>query len=202
MTPLKRIWHFLWEEDSIWSWIVNIVLAFILIKFVVYPGLGLLLGTTHPIVAVVSGSMEHDGTFNYWWHEFPCCRDQLCTQSVSQKETYTDYGINEEAFGQFPFKNGFNKGDIMILWRTTNTKLGDVLVFNADHRLDPIIHRVVDVDIVDGKKVYKTKGDHNCYSADFEKYIREENAIGKAVLRIPLLGYIKLAFVGLLEMVK
>ena len=59
---LKRVWYFIWEEDSIWSWLVNIILAFVLIKYVVYPGLGFLLGTSHPIVAVVSGSMEHDGS--------------------------------------------------------------------------------------------------------------------------------------------
>ena len=56
---LKKLWYFLWEENSVWSWIANIALAFILIKFVVYPGIGLILGTNYPIVAVVSGSMEH-----------------------------------------------------------------------------------------------------------------------------------------------
>ena len=56
---LKKTWHFIWEDDSIWSWLVNIILAFVLIKFIVYPSLGFLLNTTHPIVAVVSGSMEH-----------------------------------------------------------------------------------------------------------------------------------------------
>ena len=55
---LKKIWYFIWD-DSIWSWIVNIILAFVLIKFVVYPGLGFLLNTSHPVVAVVSSSMEH-----------------------------------------------------------------------------------------------------------------------------------------------
>ena len=54
---LGKIWYFVWEEDSVLSWAVNIVLAFFLIKYLVYPGLGLALGTTHPVVAVVSGSM-------------------------------------------------------------------------------------------------------------------------------------------------
>ncbi len=56
---LKKIWYFIWEDDSIWSWIVNIILAFVIIKFIVYSGLGFMLSTSHPIVAVVSGSMEH-----------------------------------------------------------------------------------------------------------------------------------------------
>ena len=48
-----KVWWFLWEDDSVWSWLANIVLAFVLIKFIVYPGLGLALQTSHPIVAVV-----------------------------------------------------------------------------------------------------------------------------------------------------
>ena len=64
---LKKVWHFIWEDNSIWSWIANIALAFVLIKFVVYPGLGFLLNTTHPVVAVVSESMEHNSDFDSWW---------------------------------------------------------------------------------------------------------------------------------------
>jgi signal peptidase I len=56
----KKVWYFVWEDNSVWSWIVNIILAFVLIKFVVYPGLGFVLTTSHPVVAVVSGSMEHN----------------------------------------------------------------------------------------------------------------------------------------------
>ena len=52
-----KVWYFIWHDDSVWSWIVNIILAFLLIKFIVYPGLGFLLETEYPVVAVVSGSM-------------------------------------------------------------------------------------------------------------------------------------------------
>ena len=78
---LKKTWHFIWEEDSIWSWIVNVILAFILIKFIVYPGLGLLLSTSHPVVAVVSESMEHNEMkFDDWWDK--------------NNNWYVDNGIN------------------------------------------------------------------------------------------------------------
>ena len=67
-TTWGKIWHFLWYEDSVASWLVNIVLAFVLIKFVLYPGLGLILGTQFPVVAVVSSSMEHHpSSFDGWW---------------------------------------------------------------------------------------------------------------------------------------
>ena len=44
----KRVWHFLWHEDSIASWLANLALAFVLVKFVIYPGIGLLFGTDFP----------------------------------------------------------------------------------------------------------------------------------------------------------
>ena len=56
----KKTWRFIWHDDSWASWFVNIIIAFILVKFLIYPGLGFILGTTHPVVAVISGSMEHE----------------------------------------------------------------------------------------------------------------------------------------------
>ena len=65
---IKRLWNFIWKEDSLLSWVVNIILAFVIVKFIIYPGLGFILGTSYPVVAVVSGSMEHSGyNFDDWW---------------------------------------------------------------------------------------------------------------------------------------
>ena len=102
---------------------------------------------------------------------------------------------------EFSFKHGFNKGDIMILWRPTNIEIGDVLVFRANHRFDPIIHRVVDVKQAGNTKTYVTKGDHNCGSAQFERAVSQNQQIGKALFRVPLLGWIKIGFVELLKFV-
>lgn len=178
-TTLQKIWYFIWEDDSIWSWIVNVLLAIVLIKFIVYPGLGFLLGTSHPIVAVVSGSMEHDGSFDDWW--------------ASQQEWYHDRAITKERFQTFSFRNGFNKGDIMILYKPSVIKVGEVIVFKAS-RPEPIIHRVVA--ITDNQ--FQTKGDHNADSNKDEQRISQHAVIGKAVFRIPYLGYIKIWAVELL----
>ena len=94
---LKKIWHFIWHENSIWSWIVNIILAFIIVKFLIYPGLGLVMQTTHPVVAVVSTSMEHQGDFNQWWTSQTAECPQLCTQG----EFYQQIGITKEEFKIF-----------------------------------------------------------------------------------------------------
>ena len=187
---LKKTWHFIWEDNSIWSWIVNIILAFILIKFAVYPGLGLILSTSHPVVAVVSSSMDHDMDFEAWWEE--------------NKEWYMENGINKDDFETSSFRNGFNKGDIMVLVGkdAENIEVGNVIVFRSSKR-DPIIHRVVKK-FEDDKGIYfQTKGDNNEDSikndALDETNIREDVIIGKAVLRVPFLGYIKIGFVEALK---
>lgn len=187
----KKVWHFIWEDNSVWSWIVNIALAFLIIKFLVYPGLGLLLGTNYPVVAVVSGSMEHEGMdFGNWWS--------------SNREWYENNGISQDEFEQFPLKNGFNKGDIMILLgkEPDEIEIGDVIVFRSA-RKDPIIHRVVKK-TGDGQGIFQTKGDNNAESIKSpqldETNINEERIIGKAVFRVPFLGYIKIGFVSLLSL--
>ena len=186
--------HFLWEEDSIASWVANIILAFIIIKFAVYPILGLMLATSHPIVAVVSGSMEHDGWFSTWWGS-DCCLNAECSESWKQKDLYSYLNISEKEFKSYSFTNGLNKGDIMLLRGVKNIKRGDVIVFQSAAQSDPIIHRVIDTN------PYQTKGDHNCGSSGFESNIPPENIIGKAWLRLPLLGWVKIAFVKLLSFV-
>ena len=196
---LKKIWYFIWEDDSIWSWIVNVILAFVIIKFLVYPGLGFALGTPAPIVAVVSGSMEHDGSFDDWWLGKTCCNEE-CSKATIQSSYYANLNISRDQFRDFSFVNGFNKGDIMILVGPEKAGVGDVLVYHVSHRPDPIIHRIVGVTEKNGKKYYDTKGDHNCGMANFEFDIPEDRAIGKAVWRIPFLGWVKIAFVWLVQL--
>jgi signal peptidase I len=197
---LKKIWYFLWESNSIWSWLANVIIAFVLIKFAVYPGLGLMLGTSHPIVAVVSGSMEHDGNFDEWWNSVAICDGRTCTQ----KDFYTSYNITKEEFLSFKFEDGFNAGDIMVLIGSSPEKIriGDIVVFNS-YRPDPIIHRVVEIEQKDDKYYFKTKGDHNLESISSEALnetrISSDNLVGKAAVRVPYLGWIKIGFVNFLR---
>ena len=189
---LKGIWNFIWEDNSIWSWLVNVVLAFILIKFIVYPGLGLVLSTSHPIVAVVSESMEHNMNFNAWWDR--------------SGQWYLENGIKKEDFLQFSLRNGFNKGDIMVLIgkKPEEIKVGDVIVFRSN-RYDPVIHRVVKKWQNNGAYLFQTKGDNNKDSIKNniidETNISESQIIGKALFKIPFLGYIKIWFVEILRLV-
>jgi len=198
---LKKVWKFIWEDDSVWSWVLNVIFAFIIIKFLLYPGLGWVLGTPAPIVAVVSGSMEHDGNFNEFWTSAQCCNDK-CTHTLVQGEFYEENDISREKFKEFGFVNGFNKGDIMILYSPKSIKLGDTIVYLTNTRPDPIIHRVIAIEDRVSDEFYWTKGDHNCDIGDFEKGIAKENIIGKAVWRVPLLGWVKIIFVDLINLVR
>lgn len=191
----KRIWNFIWHEDSAWSWIANIILAFVIIKFIFYPVLGLLVGTGFPIVAVVSGSMEHDGSFDAWWNSDAICGEIKCTQ----EEYYAGYGLTKGDFLDYRFMNGFNKGDIMVLLGLSPEKIkkGDVVVFMTN-RPDPIIHRVIKIGLNEWGYNFQTKGDHNLESININGFseigISEKQILGKAVFRVPYLGWIKVWF--------
>ncbi len=191
---LKRIWHFLWYEDSLASWIANILLAYLLIKFILYPGLGLLLGTHFPVVAVVSGSMEHHPhDFDAWWAE---------RGSFYEQEPWN---ISKEEFRHFPFRNGFNKGDIMVLTGVNPDELpiGTVIVYKSAKPY-PIIHRYIGTNDVPLRGEYLvTKGDNNKLifaGPELNEYrVPKEWVLGKASFRIPYLGYVKIWAVDLLS---
>jgi len=195
---LRKIWKFIWHDDSVWSWIVNVIIAFVLVKFLIYPGIGLALSTSHPVVAVVSCSMEHNShgscSFNHMrfdeWYD-------------THSGWYNDNDFTEEQFKKFSFKNGFNKGDIMVLKGVDfeDIELGDVIVFNSNQR-DPIIHRVVKKWEENNKYHFQTKGDNNAISSPElrELDITEDRIIGKAVFRVPALGWVKILAVDFINL--
>ena len=179
---LRRFWKFVWEDDSLLSWIVNVIIAFILVKFLIYPGLGLILGTSYPVVAVVSGSMEHNS--NNWWEK--------------NKDWYLENNITEEQLNSF--SNGFNKGDIMILKNGAPEKLkeGDVIVYSTSSASNPIIHRIVQIWQENDQYYFQTKGDNNKEQLSFEKKISEDQIEGKAIIKIPFLGWVKIIFTNII----
>lgn len=195
MKWLRKAWDFLWNDDSIISWFASLLVAFVLIKFIIYPALGLLFGTQFPIVAVVSESMEHEGSFDEWW--------------AVHEDFYLRNEITKDQFLEFPFKNGFNKGDIMILVgeHPEQIKRGEILVFWSGKPY-PIIHRVTKVGVSEesGERFFQTKGDNNRDQVRQppvldETNIQSDQIVGKAVMRIPYLGYVKIWFVELLNLV-
>lgn len=168
---LKRFWKFL-KKDTWQSTIVTLIIAFIIIKFVFFPLLSLATGTALPLVIVESCSMYHSGSL----------------EDVLQNKIYSDYNISLEDAQGWGFKNGINKGDIIFVISPKNVKIGNVIIFGAGTG-NPIIHRLIRVG-----GIYTTKGDNNPALLDAEKTINKNQVVGRAVFRIPYLGWTKLIF--------
>jgi hypothetical protein len=156
--PIRKFWNYLWYDDSIGSYVLNFIVAFIFIKYIFFPGLGFILNNDYPVVAIVSGSMEHkfapksdsygrpelnpDNTYTYF----------LCTQTYSEDKKFinfdkkvdldefwdvcgdyyeTNFNITQDMFSEFRFNKGLNIGDVMILYgkKPENIEIGEVLVF-------------------------------------------------------------------------
>ncbi len=120
--------------------IIGITLA-IAVNF----GLGAILSTTTPIVAVESNSMQPT----------------------------------------------FSRGDILIIQGSgpDQIKQGDIIVFVTTEARAPIVHRVQTRN-ADG--TFQTKGDANSGQLTFEKSISPTQILGKEILIIPLLGWVKI----------
>lgn len=215
---LRKTWFFLWKDDSLLSWVVSIIVAFILIQFVFYPGLGFLMGTPYPVVAVVSSSMEHRASSSGQVQDVlgrPIVQQGalLCGQRVDDSGRYTlsewwevcgDWyeehtSITLDDFRNFPFRNGFNRGDIIFLRgkHADAIAYGDVLVYQTQQPY-PIIHRVVAIHDQSNGLTFTTKGDNNpdiIRRVDYEEHITEEQLLGVAYFRIPYIGYVKIVFV-------
>ncbi len=172
MSYLKRFWHFL-KQDTWQSWAVSLLLMFVCIKLILFPLLSLSLGTPLPLVVVESCSMYHAVDFEAWWEQ--------------NALWYESKGIHKSDFDTFSFKNGLNKGDVIVVSGRSSPKLGDVIIFNADYTY-PIIHRLI------GMTPYSTKGDNNPGQLDKEQVIPADAVIGHSVARIPGLGWLKLVF--------
>lgn len=212
---LMRFWKWLWESDSWWSYIIFLVIVFVIIKFAFLPGLGLVFGTQLPLAIVESSSMDHNSleyclkaeqstengrlivTCTQWSNkDYELCGNNFEESSYFNidkywetcGEWYENKNITKEKFEKFKFENGFRKGDIIIIFGKKDVKIGDVIIFDAG-RNNPIIHRVISLSPL------QTKGDHNGDQLSEEKSINSNQIVGVAVGKIPYLGWVKLSFV-------
>jgi signal peptidase I len=86
----------------------------------------------------------------------------------------------------------FYKGDMIIVYGDKNISIGDIIVFDSPDRKYPIIHRVYNIT---EEGIIITKGDNNSYPDPPRWRITRDKIHGKAILKIPLLGWVKILFV-------
>ncbi len=170
------------DKKEVWENVKYIVLG-IVFAIVLNKGMGYLLHTDLPIVAVMTGSMIHDVNTPYRHYQF-----------LEQNFDYT-----KEEIDSWSIKNGFRPGDVLIIKGIPENELevGDVIVFTYEGQLVPIIHRIV---YIDENGYPFTKGDHNpvmdplCNLSDKpgSGCWNRTGIKGKAVTWIPFLGLPKL----------
>jgi len=150
---------------------VGYILLGVIAAYLLNFGLGLVLGTDLPVVAVVSDSMTHDVTTELRHYEY-----------LQEK-----YGYSEEDIDSWPITGGFLRGDALVVVGIETKELtpGDVIVYDIEGQSTPIVHRIVEID-EDGNIV--TKGDHN---PSYDPWT-PSTIHGKAVAVIPFLGWPKL----------
>ncbi|MDP3027068.1 MAG: hypothetical protein Q8N63_05130 [Nanoarchaeota archaeon] len=211
-SSIKKSWRWVWHSDSWLSWIVALVIIYVAVKFIFFPALSLLFGSSLPLAGVESSSMDHQIVSDDYK------RLTLCENIYSESEKkqigsvnfneywdicggwYENEDISKEQFSEFTLSNGFRKGDGIIVWGRFTPKIGDIIIFKPDSDSTaprPIIHRIIKIN---EDKTFQTKGDHNgkqltkdnnIYKTD-ETHISEEQIIGKAIIKIPYLGWPKI----------
>jgi len=220
LQKLKKFWNWIWNSDSILSWIVALILIFIIVKYIFFPVLGLTMGTSLPLAGVESSSMDHQivrddtGILNLCGK--PYTKDSIEYKNFNEYweicgEWYEQNNISKQEFSEFPLKNGFKKGDIVVVWGRFQPEVGDIIIFkpNPESKAPrPIVHRIVKItqNSDTNELILETKGDHNkeqltvsnnLYQTD-ETLITEDRIIGKVIFKIPYLGWLKIWFVEIL----
>ncbi|MEK6859914.1 MAG: signal peptidase I [Nanoarchaeota archaeon] len=212
INSIRKSWRWIWDSDSILSWIIALVLIFIFVKFIFFPSLSLVMGTSLPLAGVESSSMDHQIVRDDYGRLTLCGRT-YSQQDIEKKnfdsywdicgEWYENRNMTKQEFSKFSLNNGFRKGDIIIVWGRFTPKIGDIIIFKANPESTaprPIIHRIVKIEGAENEKLMQTKGDHNSeqltesnnlYETD-ETKIKQSQIIGKAIFKIPYLGYVKL----------
>jgi signal peptidase I len=212
-------WNWIWNSDSFLSWIVALIVIYIIVKYIFFPGLSLILGTSLPIAGVESSSMDHSIIKDEYNRLYLCSREFYKKESInfdkywdSCGEWYENTGISKKYFKNFPLSNGFRKGDIVFVWGRFTPIIGDIIIFKpAKESLAPrpIVHRIVKINNISADIVFQTKGDHNKeqltyynnqYKTD-ETNIKKEQIIGKVVFKIPYLGWLKIWLTEIINMI-
>ena len=220
ISSIKKSWHWIWNSDSIWSWIVALALIYIFIKFIFFPTLTLITGSILPLAGVESSSMDHQIVKDDYGI-LSLCGNIYAKENKSPVDFekywelcgdwYEENDITKQEFENFNLKNGFKKGDIVVVWGRFTPKIGDIIIFQANPESTaprPIVHRIVKIENIYGKLIFQTKGDHNSeqltknnniYKTD-ETSITSDRIIGKVVFKVPYLGWLKIWFVDFFKM--
>jgi signal peptidase I len=179
---LKKAYNFLWKEESLMSYAVFIIIAFVVLRFVAFPGMLMLTGYSD-IAAVVSTSMQHTDLTNHTFNEW-----------------LNFHNFSTEEVAKWPYLDGLNVGDVIAVKNVSaeDIKPGDVILFYSDNV--QVIHRVMYVKESNNVFYYTTKGDANVQISIKETDIPYGEVKGKLLWNVPYLGLPRVALNYILPM--
>ena len=80
-------------------------------------------------------------------------------------------------------------GSIVIIKPADTYKVDDIITFGKDTKKDvPTTHRIMEMSVVSGEILYKTKGDAN--NGIDSQEVKESEVVGKVLFSVPYAGYL------------
>lgn len=157
---------------------IIIVGAFILLYLV----LVIISGSFAPFVLMKDDSMTHHFNYNSWMDEFAICDGINCTQ-----QTYlAAYNITKRSFLKFPFVDGIKKDSWIIISKSRNVKIGDVIVVLEEGKRT--IKRIINIKESNKGKILQTKTDIASQITDKDIIVlrldKNDSYLGKALFKI------------------
>jgi signal peptidase I len=160
-----------WKNEYVQTAVVIGIIAIVVFAF--WFGSQVILNTSYPALAVVSGSMcvPYNGRCDGWSHPF----------------SYTLH------IGDLIIVQGVNPTDLNADYPNS-----DIIVFkNPNDLSELIVHRIVSTEVNNGKIFFNTKGDGNSNikwpetpsSLDPWNPVSEDLVVGKVIMRIPWIGH-------------
>lgn len=194
---LRKFWEFLNQDN--WKGTISFVAFFlVIIMYIITPTLGMLTGFSYsesvikfgvtssfPFLQITSNSM------NFVIVESCSMHHNQPLEEIVDNRIYLNENISPEDTKDWALRRGFTKGDIIFSVAPRNLQVGDVIIFDSRRPevRHPIIHRIISID-----ETIKTKGDNNEGLLEYERNLQQDQVMAKSILRIPYLGWIKLAF--------
>jgi len=99
------------------------------------------------------------------------------------------------------------RGDLVVIKGVNpdDIQVGDIIVYYNRFKHIPVVHRVVDIQIIDGKRYFITKGDNDFTNplpdqdprAGLAPLLSDDDIRGRVIFWIPKLGLVKVYFIDI-----
>jgi len=64
---IKRVYNYIFKHDGFFSYFLYLLIICVAVKYIFFPVLSITMSVNEPLAAVISGSMEHNTSFDKWY---------------------------------------------------------------------------------------------------------------------------------------